>query len=307
VSNLVLLVACFAVGALAKRYGSLPEGSHRVFNTWIMYVSLPALVLRAVHGVQLERSLFIGASMLWAECVVAVLVALVAIRRGAPKQVVGAMALCAGLGNTAFLGLPLIESLGGHEAMVRSTMIDQLGSFLVLSFVAVPFAVTLGGGDVTLGLVLRRLVTFPPMIALGAALLLRPVAFPEALDGVLGRLAEMLSPLALASIGWQLDLKSLRGQGRRLAVGLTYKMVLAPAVIFAVLWLVHGAAGFGQIERVTVAEAAMPPMVTAGVLSSEHGLDASLAAALIAIGVVVGLVSVPVWWALMGVLAPALG
>jgi predicted permease len=305
VSNLVLLVACFAVGALARRSGKLPADSHRVFNQWIMYVSLPALVLRSVHGVPLERALFVGASTLWVECVVAVVVATVAIRRGASRPVAGALALCAGLGNTAFLGLPLIESLGGHDAMVRATMIDQLGSFLVLSFVAVPFAVTLGGGNVTPGLVFKRLLTFPPMLALAAALLLRPVAFPEAFDGVLKRLAEMLSPLALASIGWQLDLNSLRGQGRRLALGLTWKMVLAPAVIFAVLWAVHGAAGFGLTERVTVAEAAMPPMVTAGVLSSEHGLDASLAAALIAIGVVVGLVTVPAWWALMGALLPA--
>ncbi len=303
-SNLVLLVICFGLGLAARRFTTLPADSHRVLNAWLMNVSLPALVLRAVHGVTLEPALFLGASMLWVIFLVAAGLALAAIRAGrSSKALAGTLALCGGLGNTAFFGLPLLDSLGGPEAVARGTMLDQLGSFVALAFLAVPFAVTLGGGTITLRAVLLRLFTFPPNLALVAALLLRPVAFPQPLDAVLGRLADMLSPLALASIGWQLDFASLRGQGRRIALGLGYKMVLAPAVVLALLWVARGPA-FGLVERVTVVQAAMPPMVTAGVLSAEHGLEPRLAAAMIAIGVLVGLVVVPLWWLVTGPLSP---
>lgn len=300
-STMVLLLICFAAGVLARRLSGLPVDSYRVLNGWVLNVSLPALVLRSVHTVSLVPRLFLGAGVLWVEFIVIAGLALVAVRRGwATPQVAGAFALCAGLGNTAFVGLPLIESLGGLEAVPSAALIDQLGSFGVLSFVAVPFAVSLGGGHATLRAVLGRVVRFPPFIALVLALLLRPVAFPPALDLPLARLADMLSPLALASVGWQLDLSALRGQRRRMALGLVYKLGLAPAFAFVLLWALHG--HFGLEERVTIAQAGMAPMVTAGVIAIDNGFEAPLASGMIALGVLASLATVPAWWALSGLL-----
>ncbi len=302
-TNLVLLVACFALGALARYltaksagpFAGLSPEAHRVLNVWIMNVSLPALVLRAVHGVALEPALFVGAGMLWLEFVVAAALSLLAIRlKIVSVGTGGALALAAGLGNTAFVGLPLVEALGGHDAMAKASVIDQLGSFAVLAVLAIPFAVTLAGGKIAPLAVARKLVTFPSFIALLAAIALRPVTFPSAVDQVLGRLADMLSPLALASVGWQTRLSSLRGHGRFIAAGLAYRLLVGPALVFAVLRLLGP---IGLVERVTIAEAAMAPMVTASILAAEHDLEPDLAAGLVAVGVVLSLITVPAWWA----------
>lgn len=304
--NLILLALCFGVGALARRLATrasgplagLPPDAHRIVNAWILNVSLPALVLRSVHGVVLEPALFVGAGMLWLELVLAVGLALLALRtKRVSVGTAGALALTAGLGNTSFIGLPLIEALGGKDAMAKATIIDQLGSFAALAIVAVPFAVILSGNEVRPRALAHRLVTFPPFIALLVALALRPIALPTAVDQVLARLADMLSPLALASMGWQTRLSSLRAHRRYLVIGLAYRLVLGPALVFAILRML------GPIrltERVTIAEAAMAPMVTAGVLAAEHKLDPDLAAALVALGAVLSLITVPLWWALAG-------
>jgi predicted permease len=220
-ANLLLLVLCFALGAAARRGSGLPPDSHRVLNLWLLHVSLPALVLRSVHGAVLRPAMLLGAASLWLVFLLAAGAALLARRqKWTTTREAGGLALAVGLGNTAFVGLPLLETLGGPEALAVAVVIDQLGSFVALAFLAIPFASALAGNAPSPLAHAGRILRFPPMIALVAALLLRGVPFPAALDAVLGRLADMLSPLALASIGWLLDPAALRGRLRRVAVGL---------------------------------------------------------------------------------------
>jgi malate permease and related proteins len=120
---------------------------------------------------------------------------------------------------------------------------------------------------------------------------------PPAVDTVLHRLEAMLSPLALASVGWQLDLSALKGNVGRVALGLTWKLIGAPAMVAGVLLAFHPQLSIE--ERVAVAQAAMAPMVTAGVVAAEHRLAPGVASAMIALGVPLSLVTVPLWWWLL--------
>ncbi len=296
-ANLVLLVLCFLAGVLARRSRALPEDSHRVVNAWVMFVSLPALVFRSIHSATIDGALLGGAVLLWLVFLVPALVVAVLVKRGGAVAPLGAVALCAGLSNTAFVGLPLIESLGGRGALGPAAVVDQLGSFVALFMFAIPFASWLGGSRSGARVVLLRVVKAPAMWALALALVLAEVEVPGAVDVVLSRLADMLSPLALASVGWALDLRSLRGNGARVLVGLTWKLVLAPAMVFVILWLWRGE--IGPTERIVVAQSAMAPMVTAGVVAADHHLEPGLASALIAVGVPLSLVTVPLWWHLL--------
>lgn len=292
-----LLVLCFGLGALARRIPSLPRETPKVLNTWVLSVSLPALVLKTVHGVALEARFFVAAGVLWALFGLSALVAVVAVKRGwATREVAGALALSTGLGNTAFIGVPLLEALGGPAAVAPAAMMDQLGTFLVFALGAVPFAMSFGGEQTRPAVMLKRLVTFPPFIALVAAFALRPVVFPPAMDSVLARFADMLTPLALVSVGWQLELSGLRGNGGKLALGLSWKLVGAPVVMLGVLMVLGGE--FGLTDRVAVGQAAMAPMVTAAVLATEYRLAAPVSAAMSAVGALVSFATVPVWWAL---------
>lgn len=296
-ANLVLLLACFVLGVVARRSRAFPEDSHKAVNAWVMLVSLPALVFRAIHGAALEPTLLLGAGLLWVVFLLPALLVWWRVTRGASREL-GAVALCAGLGNTAFVGLPLIEALAGKEALGAAAVVDQLGTFGAMFLLAIPWATALGGGSASLGKTLLRVLRAPAFIALVLALATRTLAVPGPVETVVGRLADMLSPLALASVGWQLDVSAIRGNGKRIAVGLAWKLALAPALVLGVLWLLRG--HLGLEERVVVAQAAMAPMVTAGVIAADHKLAPALAAALIAVGVPLSMVTVPVWWWAMG-------
>ena len=296
-ANLVLLIVCFCIGVIARRSHRFPEDSHRAVNAWVMFVSLPALVFRAIHDARLEPTLLLGAGLLWVVFLVPAAVVWFQVKRGGDRAL-GAVALCAGLGNTAFVGLPLIEAVAGKEALGAAAVVDQLGTFLAMFLLAIPWATALGGGEVSLGKTFQKLLRAPAIIALVLAMLLRPVAMPESVNVVVGRLADMLSPLALASVGWQLDVSAIRGNGRRIAAGLGWKLVAGPALVWGLLLVLRGTLGFQ--ERVVVAQAAMAPMVTAGVIAADHKLAPGLASALIAVGVPLSLLTVPLWWWLLG-------
>lgn len=307
-ANLVLLLLCFFVGVFARRSKVLPDDSHRAVNAWVMFVSLPALVFRSIHGVKLDGPMLLSAASLWLVFLIPAAVTLLMLRssRAESREHLGALALCAGLSNTAFVGLPLIEAIAGKEALGPAAVVDQLGSFLALFLFAMPFAAHLspsprergeGRGE---GHFLLRLLKTPAMIALVLAVVLRDVVVPQPVGEVLNRLADMLSPLALASIGWALDLSALPGNGRRIAVGLSWKLLLAPAMVLGLMLLFPGP--LGLTEKVVVAQAAMAPMVTAGVVAADNKLAPGLAAAMIAVGVPLSLVTVPLWWHVMGFL-----
>jgi predicted permease len=297
--SLVLLLVCFGLGVLVRRLVGATPGPAPALNAWLLQVALPALVLRAVHGMAaVDPRLLLVALGPWLCFLGAMGLGLWAARRGwLERGSAGALVLTAGLGNTAFVGLPLVEGLAGREGLPVAVVADQLGTFLVLPLVALPFAMRLAAQSPSPVQLLRRVVLFPPFLALVAALLLRPVPFPSWLDGTLQRLGDTLSPLALFAVGWQLRLSALGGRVHLVALALGYKLLVAPLLALPVLLLL-GAGGLPL--RVAVVQAAMPPMVTAGIVAAEYRLDPDLAALMVGVGVPLGFLTVPAVWALLG-------
>lgn len=302
-SNVLLLMCCLCAGMLLRRTGRVPDNAHLALNAVIVNLSLPAVALRALHAFKFDSSALWPVLMPWI---------LFALGAGAffalgkmlrlPRGAVGALTLVGGLGNTSFVGVPMIEALYGHGGVGLGLLIDQLGSYLVLSTAGVALAALYAGEQRrSWGAMARKVLGFPPFVAMVAALLLRPLAIPAEVDAALEVLGGTLAPLALLSVGIQLRLGTVREQRAALALGLGYKLVACPALVVLALWL-SGLSGAhaGMEAQVGVIEAAMPPMIGAGIVAAEAGLDAQLASTLIGIGIPLGLCMAPAWrWLLM--------
>ena len=82
--------------------------------------------------------------------------------------------------------------------MPLGLLMDQLGSYLALSTLGIAAAALYAAeGPVQPRAMLRRVVTFPPFVALVAALLLIPVPMPPVIEQALARMGDTLAPLAL--------------------------------------------------------------------------------------------------------------
>lgn len=294
-NNLILLILCFIAGMLLHRSRRMPENAHVTLNSFIIHVSLPALTLLYIHGLKISGDVALMAAMAWIYFLLAAgFFWLIGRWLNWSRATTGALMLTGGLGNTSFFGLPMIEAYYGHQQVVNGIVVDQLGSFLVLSTFGILVAGLYSSGRPTAGEIARRIVLFPPFIALVLSLLLIPVAYPEWLIMVLKRLGDTLAPMALLSVGFQLRLSHIAGYGRELAIGLGFKLLLAPLLVFLLYVPLLGA--HGVPIQVTLFEAAMPPMIASAIVATEHELDPPLVTLMVAVGLLVSFITLTGWW-----------
>jgi predicted permease len=211
-----------------------------------------------------------------------------------PRATVGALILVGGLGNTSFFGLPMVEAFYGKAGITTAIIADQLGSFFALSVLGITVAGIYSSGRPTVAEIVKRIALFPPFISLAIALLLIPVEYAPWFMVLLKRLGDTLAPLALLSVGMQLRLGHIAEHKRNLAIGLVFKLILAPLAIYLLYVQLLGA--HGLTIQVTLFEAAMPSMITAAIVANEHDLDPPLANVMVAVGLILSFFTLSAWW-----------
>lgn len=289
-----LVLAMLVLGYLFQRLRALPDNAAQVLNLVVLYVCLPAAVLRYAPRLRLEPALLGVAAVPW-------------LLLGATVLLVGGLAralklrrderavllLTVALGNTSFLGYPLTRALIGEHALPYAVVYDQFGAFLILSTFGL-WVLARYGADArpSPADMLRRVLRFPPLWALVLGFTLMPAQPPGWIAGGLQRLSDALLPLAMLTTGLSVKLALPREELKPLAAGLALKLALMPALACALVPLLglHG-----ELARTTVLESAMPPMVTAGALAIAHGLAPRLAAAMVGYGLLLSLATLPLW------------
>jgi malate permease and related proteins len=300
-NNLALLVACFALGVVLRRSGRLPDGGPGALNAFIINIALPALILTHLHAVEITSALVLAAAVAWVLFALSIaFFGIVGRVAGLAPQSVGALTLTGGLANTSFLGIPMIEAFYGSAGVAQGLVIDQLGSYLALATLGIVVATMYSGAAFDQRAIVRKIVTFPPLLAVIAALLLRPLEYPEWLATTLLRLGDTLAPLALVSVGAQVRLGELEGNVRKLALGLGFKLVFGPAALVSLFVAI--ASVDTDHTRIIFFEAAMAPMIGAAIVATEYRLDPPLTTLMVGIGIPLSFLTVPAWWYVLGML-----
>ncbi len=297
-NNLILLILCFIAGVLLHRYKRMPVNAPATLNSFIIHVSLPALTLFYIHQLKLSGDILLTGLMAWLVFgLSAGFFWLVGRWLSLPRATVGALILVGGLGNTSFFGLPMVEAFYGQTWLTTAIIADQLGSFFALSVLGITVAGIYSSGRPTAMQIFKRIALFPPFISLLVALILIPVEYAPWFTVLLKRLGDTLAPLALLSVGLQLRLGHIAEHKRNLGLGLAFKLILAPLIIYLLYVPLLGA--HGQAIQVTLFEAAMPPMITAAIVATEHDLDPPLVNLMVAVGLIMAFFTLTAWWWLL--------
>lgn len=291
-SAILLLALCLGIGLAMARHERLPPGAPQALNFWIVNIALPALILVEIPKLHFSSELLFPAIAPWLVFLGAVLIfPVVGRRRGWSRGTIGAMVLTCGLGNTAYMGLAMVEALKGAAFVGPAVIADQFGSFAALSIGGVIVAAIYSGAPPSVGDIARRMLGFTPFLALMVALAIWPLGgLPDVLQTVLTRIGQTLTPLALFSVGLQLKFSGIGAQWKTLLGGLGWKMAIAPAIVFGAAW----ALGLqGPIPVAGILQCAMPPMVTAGILAEQYKLDPLLANLVVGVGTLLSLATLP--------------
>jgi malate permease and related proteins len=274
---LIQALALLALGVVGRRTGWLDPAIASALNRFVIALALPALVLTVLPGVAVDRTLLTAALIAHlGALVIGGAVWMIGGWLGFDRPTRICVTALSAVGNTAFLGYPLARALLPDEALPAAIVFDQLGSFVLLA-VAVPWLI--GGASAPID-ALKRVLGFPPLLAVFAALLL-PVP-SGAVRGVLELLAATVVPLTLLSVGLSVEFRLARDEFTPLLLGLSAKLIGFPLLAFGLAWLF---ALSGPARAAVTLQAAMPAMVSAAALLIAAELKPRLAAALVGAGV----------------------
>ncbi|HIP39218.1 MAG TPA: AEC family transporter [Desulfocapsa sulfexigens] len=284
--NFILIFICLAGGMLLQGRKIFAENAPQTLNLYVIWVALPALILRQVPTLSFSTDLFVLLVMPWLMTLLgAILVWLGSRFFKWSTEITGVLLLTVPLGNTSFLGIPMIEAFFNLDMVSYGIIYDQFGSFLALStYGSFIFALYSGQEQQNVWKIGQKVLTFPPFLALLIAILFARPLQNAVISESLSLIASSVVPVVMFAIGLQLKIRLAPGQTLPFCFGLTVKMLVAP---FVALLLCHLSGLDTPASRIAVFESGMPPMVTAGALAMSAGLAPRLTAALVGWGILI--------------------
>lgn len=288
------MLFCLALGYVFRKGRLFPENSATILNQFVIYVSLPALILWKIPMLEVSSELFLPVLLPWLLIGVVSGVLWVSARKLKwSPAVFGCLLLLVSLGNTSFFGYPMVLAYFGEPGLPIAILYDQLGSFIALvtfgSFVLCRFDVN--APNFNWKTLLKRMMSFPPFLAAIVGVTVGKLGYPKPILEGLQAMAQTLIPLVMIAIGLQLSFSvspRLRGP---LVIGLGLKLILVP---FGALTIFKALGWSGLVMEVSLFEAGMPPMVTAGALAIQADLEPELAAGLVGFGLLISCITLPI-------------
>jgi len=276
------------------RLNSRPAGLGQTLDWFVVHVAFPARIVVLALDLQLDAAAVVPVAVAWVLMAFLIVIVLVAARvAGWSKRTTGTLLLVVPFGNTAFLGFPMVELLLGVDHLGWAVLYDTLGSTLGLATVGTVLLGIYGGVAVGASSILRRVVTFPGLVALVVGLGLRLAPdLPAAIAAVLAGLGATLVPLAILSVGMRLSPPRQVAHVGPLATGLGLRLVVAPLTVLGVMALLGVS---GSQWTTSAVQAGMSSGVVASIMAADAGLDAELAASLVGLGVFGAIVLAPLW------------
>ncbi|WP_324170712.1 AEC family transporter [Sulfurimonas sp.] len=284
--NFALIFIAMLIGYIINKQDIFPKDTPIILNQFILYISLPALVLLKVPQLTFSFEIIIPVIIAWIVMGISAVAVLSLCKiMNFSKEVTGALMLVAVLGNTSFVGIPVIQAYLGDSALPYVVMYDQLGSFIALAtygtFIAAYYS---SEESVDVKVIARKIITFPPFLFLIISMFFIGRTFNPVVVSVLESLASTIVPLALVAVGLQLRFKLPPEDVKPFIGALSVKLILSPLIAIGVVMIFSWQ---GKAALVSIMEAGMGPMITAGAVASMAGLAPRLSSAIVGYGILI--------------------
>lgn len=295
--NILLVFLCLLMGWMLQRVPAFPKNGYVALNQFVIYIALPALALFYIPKISISTKLLYPLGVAWIGFVLSFLFFYtIGKKLNWSNKLIGCLILTAGLGNTSFVGFPIIQALYGEEGIKTAIIVDQPGTFVVMTTLGVITAGIFSRGETNGKEIVKKILFFPPFIAFVVACLLNgfQVDFDEKWQTVFQKLGATITPVALVAVGLQLKVDKKSRHWRFLTLGLFFKLMLTPAIFFLLYKIIAG--GKGLVVEVSILESAMAPMITGAILASNYGLKPKLSSMMVGIGIPLSFITLAFWY-----------
>lgn len=290
------------LGLFLQKQANLPlEKITKWVNAYLLNIVLPALALLYIPQIDPQWALLLPISSAWFTFLLSWLIfGLLGRLLKWDMQTTGCLVIVAGLANTSFLGFPVVEGLYGKQALPIALLIDQGGSFLLVSSLAILVGSIYSHKEGNLSEIPLKILRFPPFSFLLITIAMSILGWrtPEFIIPIVSTIGKTMAPMAVFAIGlkFSIDFESLSSKFYWLGMG--YRLILAPLMV----WLIYrNFLPESSLEfKVTVLESGMAPMITGSIVAIQYDLKPKLATLLAGLGIPISIVTILFWYYFMG-------
>lgn len=296
-NNFILIFFFLILGLLLQRVKWFPTHIYKFLNKVVIYFCLPAITLYHIPKIKWNNELLFPIGAGWITFILAfVFFHFLGKRLGWSNKLIGCLILTAGLSNSSFLGYPIIEALYGKNGLETAVLVDQPGTFVVVSTLGVFVAAFYSKGSPNAFSIIKKIILFPPFIMFVLACLMNVYNYDLDLDiqSVLLKIGSLVTPLALLSVGLQLNFDKKSQHWKFLRLGLFFKLILVPFVILVLYVFIFRQ--HSEPIKITIMETAMAPMITGAILASTYGLKPKLSSMMIGFGIPISFATLAIWY-----------
>lgn len=288
--NFALILLAIVIGYVISRLNIFSKDAPTILNQFVIYISLPAMILLQVPKLSFSMDMVIPIVIAWSVMSIsAILILLLSKFFSFSREITGCLMLVSILTNSSFLGIPILNAYMGESALPYVLVYDQLGTFIALAtygtFIASYYS---NKTQLTFKIMTLKVLTFPPFISLIASLFLMGIEFNPVISKVLNSFASTIVPIALVAVGLQLKLKLPKEDLKPFSVALSVKLIIAPLIAIGICSLFNWN---NQASIVSIMEAGMAPMITAGAIASMAGLAPRLSSAIVGYGILISFIT----------------
>ncbi|WP_347049972.1 AEC family transporter [Flavobacterium olei] len=296
-NNFILIFFFLTLGLVLQHVKQFPTSLYKILNKIVIYFCLPAITLYHIPKIRWSNELLFPIGAGWITYILAFLFFhFLGRRNGWSNKLIGCLILTAGLSNSSFLGYPIIEALFGKKGLETAILVDQPGTFVVVSTLGVFTAAFYSKGSPNALGILKKIILFPPFIMFVLSCLLNILGYDlhQNIQSLLLLIGSLVTPLALLSVGLQLTFDRKSQHWKFLRLGLFFKLFLIPAVIFVLYVFIFNQ--HSEAIKITIMETAMAPMITGAILASTYGLKPKLSSMMIGFGIPISFLTLAFWY-----------
>lgn len=287
--------ALIGLGYLAGRTRFFPEEATNYLTKFVFYFALSAMLFRfsaTLSVAEMFDAQFVSAYLLGC-IVVYLLVTLVAKMRGLPVAEAAIEAQCGIIGNTGFLGVPMLVALLGAAAIGPVMMVLAIDLIVFSSLIVILITGSRDGrmSIAVLGTVGKGLLKNPMIVSMSLGLLwsAAKLPMPAPANEFLTLLGAAATPGALFAIGASLAYKT--AERMTVAVWLSFsKLVLHPLAVGICALFIFDVAKFDA--GVMIAAASLPVAGNVYMLAQHYGVAPHRVSASILVSTLASIITV---------------
>jgi len=304
----LLFVALLIPGYVLGKTGALTGAAVHSFGNLLMYVAMPFLVFSKLLDIDFFHVDLLGiliSALLPVVLEACLLLACKFIFRGEDTRKRAAV-FCAVFPNCGFLGIPLAAAMWPQrpEIVLYISVFNVVSTFMLLT-VGV-FILSQSKKDISLKKALISPIFFAIVLGVAASLL-NAKAYASGIETYAVTLAQLTTPLAMISLGYELSglrLSQLVRHAEIYTVSLL-KLILSPLIVIGCLTLLkHTLMPLvpASIPEAMLVAAAVSTAASAPSMAEKYGVDAEYTAALTLSNTLLCAVTLPLMYVLCSVM-----